>query len=156
GVVQQGDSSRAVRVVLDRVDLRGHAVLLALEVDHAVAALVAAAVVARGDPAAVVAAALLAQLRGQRLVRLRLRDLLERRDGHETAAGRGRLVAADRHQVCAPPKISMVSPAFSWTIAFFQPGLVPRCRPRRFGFDCTLAMFTRSTVTSKSSSTAWR
>src|SRR6185503_6359925 len=104
----------------------------------------------------VVPAALLRQLRRQRLVGLRLRDLLERGDGHEAAARRGRLVAADGHQTCAPVKISIVSPGCSWTIAFFQPGLVPLWNPRRFGFACTLETFTRSTLTSKSSSTACR
>ena len=41
-------------------------------------------------------------------------------------------------------------------MAFFQPGLVPRVQPRRFGFGCTLRTFTDTTLTSKSSSTAWR
>src|SRR5207244_1814023 len=87
-----------VRVVLDRRDLCLHAVLLALEVDLAVAALVSAALVARRDAALVVAPALLRQLGGERLLGLRLRDLLEGRDGHEAAARGGRLVAADGHQ----------------------------------------------------------
>src|SRR5207248_1139759 len=77
-VVQQRDARRAVRVVLDRGDLRRDAVLLALEVDHAVAALVAAALVTRRDAAVVVPAALLRHRREQRLLRLGLRDLLER------------------------------------------------------------------------------
>src|SRR5207247_3389574 len=96
--MQERDARRAVRVVLDRRDLRGNGVLRALEVDHAVAALVAAALVARRDPAVVVAAALLRQLLGERLLRLRLRDLLERRDRHEAAAGGRRLELANGHQ----------------------------------------------------------
>ena len=48
-VVQQGDARRAVRVVLDRRDLRRDAVLVALEVDVAVLLLVTAADEARGD-----------------------------------------------------------------------------------------------------------
>ena len=55
-----------------------------------------------------------------------------------------------------PSKISIVSPSRSCTIAFFQPGRVPLISPRRFGFACTLRMFTPSTCTSNSSSTAWR
>src|SRR3954468_11385213 len=51
GVVQQRDVGRAVRVVLDRRDLGGHAVLVALEVDLAVAALGATTTVPRGDAA---------------------------------------------------------------------------------------------------------
>ena len=134
----------------------GHAVLRALEVDHAVAALVAAALVAHRQAAVVVAAALLRQLLGERLLRLRLRDLLERRDRHEAAARRRRLELANGHQTCAPSKISIVSPSRSCTIAFFQPGRMPFVSPRRFGFGCTLRTFTPSTCTLKSSSTAWR
>src|SRR5207244_1414739 len=119
------DPPAAVGVVLDRGDLRRHAVLGPLEVDHAVAALVAAALVARRDAAVVVAAALLLQRLEQALLRLALRDLLEGGDGHEAAAGRRRLELADGHQTCAPSKISIVSPSRSCTIAFFQPGLTP-------------------------------
>src|SRR6266540_1208000 len=98
-VMEQGDARRAVRVVLDRCDLRRHAILQALEVDDAVAPLVPAALVARRDPAVVVPAALLAQLGRERLVGLRLRDLLERGDGHETAARARRFVTTDRHRL---------------------------------------------------------
>jgi hypothetical protein len=56
-VVQQRDVGRAVGVVLDRGDLRRHAVLTALEVDLAVEALGAAAAVARGLAAVGVAPA---------------------------------------------------------------------------------------------------
>src|SRR3954454_13394955 len=68
GVMEQRDPRRPVRVVLDRGDLRRHAVLLALEVDHAVTALVPTALVARRDASVVVPAALLGQLLGQRLL----------------------------------------------------------------------------------------
>src|SRR4051794_21392925 len=101
-VVQQRDARRAVRVVLDRGHLRRHAVLGALEVDDAIAALVAAALVTRRDAAVVVAAALLRHRREQALLRRRLRDLLERRDRHEAAAGGRRLVPADRHLELSP------------------------------------------------------
>src|SRR6185436_14519209 len=110
GVVEQRDAGRAVRVVLDRGDLRRDVVLAALEVDDAVAALVAAALMARRDAAVVVAAALLGQLLGERLLRLRLRDLGEIRDGHEATAGARRLEPANGHQSCAPSKYSMVCP----------------------------------------------
>src|SRR5206468_9582994 len=90
---------RAVRVVLDRRDLRGDTVLHALEVDDPVAALVAAAPVACRSPAVDVAAARLLQGRGQALLGLLLRDLLEGGDGHEPPARARRLVAADRHDL---------------------------------------------------------
>ena len=84
---------RAVRfgIVLDRRDLGRDADLVALEVDDAVALLVAAAAEARGDAAVVVAAA------GARLV-------LERASG----AARASLVISlkSRHRVVAPRRAS--------------------------------------------------
>src|SRR6185437_7024822 len=85
GVVQERDPGRPVGVVLDRVHLRRHAVLEPLEVDQAVAALVAAAAVAGRDAAVDVAAAGLVQRREQRPLRLRGGELLEVRHGHEPA-----------------------------------------------------------------------
>src|SRR5262249_24811628 len=127
-----------------------------LEVDDAVAALVPATLVAGRDPPVVVAAALLRQLLGERLLRRRLRNLGEVEDRHEGATrGRG-LEPADRHQICAPSKNSIDWPGASSTMAFFQPGRMPFESPRRFGFAFTWTMFTRRTLTSKSSSTAWR
>jgi hypothetical protein len=70
GVVQQRDPRRAVRVVLDVCDRRRHAVLVPAEVDHPVPALVAAALMARGDPAVHVAPGLVATLRDERLLGL--------------------------------------------------------------------------------------
>ena len=58
-VVQQSDTSGAVRVVLDGSDLCRHAVLVALEVDDAVTTLHAAALVTDGDVTVVVATRLL-------------------------------------------------------------------------------------------------
>ena len=99
-VVQQGDAGAAVRVVLDGRDLRGDAVLVALEVDDAVTALVTAALMAGGDAAVVVASCLVGQRRKQRLLRRRRRDLGEVRDRLEASAGAGRLVLFDSH--CFP------------------------------------------------------
>ncbi len=56
-VVQQRDVRRTVRIILDRGDLGGHARLVTLEVDDAVAALVTTTVVAHRDATAVVATA---------------------------------------------------------------------------------------------------
>ena len=126
GVVQQRDARRPVRVVLDRGDLRRHAVLQALEVDDAVAALVAAALVARRDAAVVVAAALLRDRLEQALLRRRLRDLLERGDRHEAAARARRLVAADRHLELRPLEdLDRVARLAAGRSAFFQPGRMP-------------------------------
>src|SRR6195952_1692320 len=99
GVVQQGDARRAVRVVLDVRDLGRHAVLVvATEVDDAVGALVAAALVTSGDPALVVATALAGQRLDQGLLRGRPGDLDEVGHRGATAARGGRLVLADCHQ----------------------------------------------------------
>src|SRR4051812_2734374 len=97
GVGQQRNARRAVRVVLDRRHLRGHAVLVALEVDDAVHPLVAAAAPPRGELATVVAAARPVQLLDQRLVRLGGRDLVEGLDGLEALTGRRRIELANRH-----------------------------------------------------------
>src|SRR5258705_124726 len=68
-VVQQRDPRGAVRVVLDLGDLGRHAVLVVpLEVDQPVRPLVPPAVVASGDLAGVVPAALLGQRTQQRLL----------------------------------------------------------------------------------------
>ena len=102
-VVQQRDASGAVGIVLDGGDLGGHAVLVALEVDDAVAALHPAALMAGGDAALVVATALL-RLRGkQRLLRLGPRDLRKVGDRLEAAAGARRLVLFDTHSICLSP-----------------------------------------------------
>ena len=96
-VVQKSDTGRAVGIVLDGGNLGGHAVLVALEVDDAVALLVAAALVTGGDAAIAVATGLL-RLRGQkRLLRLGRGDLREVGDRLETSAGARRLVLFDSH-----------------------------------------------------------
>ena len=70
-VVQQRDVGGAVRVVLDVRDLGVDAVLVvATEVDHAVGALVATALVPGGDAAVRVTTALAVQRTNQRLLRM--------------------------------------------------------------------------------------
>ena len=115
--------------------LAGHAVLRPLEVDDAVAALVAAALVARRDPAVVVPAARLLQRLEQALLRLGLRDLLEGRDGHEAAAGRRRLVLArapSRPVLLRRSRSSRPRGSARWPSS--SPACGPCCMPRRFGF----------------------
>src|SRR5215831_796277 len=60
GILDEGNVARAVRVVLQALDDTGNTVLVALEVDKAVLLARAAAVMARGDAAGVVAPAGLA------------------------------------------------------------------------------------------------
>src|SRR5437016_5753347 len=49
-IMQQRDSSRAVGIVLNRIDHRRHAILVAAKIDHAVSPLVTSATMPRGDP----------------------------------------------------------------------------------------------------------
>jgi CelD/BcsL family acetyltransferase involved in cellulose biosynthesis len=110
------DPRGAVRVVLDRREAGRHTDLVALEVDPAVVLLLAAAAVANGEPALVVAAGAALLRLEQRLVRLVGRDLLEGRASHLPEAGRGRLVGSKRHRQ-TPSKNSIFWPAASVTIA---------------------------------------
>src|SRR5690606_36286734 len=87
-VVQQRDAGGAVRVVLDVSDLGVHAVLvIALEVDDAVLALVPPTDVAGRDATGVVASAGLRERPDERLLGRRPRDLRELGDRRATATG---------------------------------------------------------------------
>jgi hypothetical protein len=97
---------RAVRVVLDALDLGRDAVLVAHEVDHAVVVLVAAALVAHGDVAVVVAARVLELRLEQRRLGLALVQVLVHHLHHGTAARRGGLEFDDGHYAASPEKLS--------------------------------------------------
>src|SRR6185312_10667416 len=103
-VVQQGDVGGAVGVVLDRRDLRGHAVLATLEVDPPVGALGPPTAVARGLTAVGVAPAALLEPFDERLLRLGLGDLREVRIGDEPHPRTGRLWLANRHLLTLQPR----------------------------------------------------
>src|SRR5262249_18877892 len=96
-VVQQRDARRAVRVILDGEDLGRHAWLVALEVNDAITPLDAAAPMARGDAALIVAPSLRDLLLDQRALGLAARDLLEGRDRHAATSRGRRPVHANRH-----------------------------------------------------------
>src|SRR6266542_938609 len=96
-VVEQGDAGGPVRGVLDRRDLGGHPVLVAAEVDYAVALLGATATVPRGGAAVHVPPAGLRGRRQQRLLGSRLRHLGEVVPRGAAAPGRRWLVIADTH-----------------------------------------------------------
>src|SRR5262249_21910001 len=99
GVMEERDAGAPVRIVLDRRHHRRHADLVALEVDDAVAALVAAAAEARGDAAVDVAAAGVRVLLDERLlgVVLLLGDRPEVLRRHAAPAGGRGLVLLDGH-----------------------------------------------------------
>src|SRR5207247_7174164 len=117
--------------------------LVALPVDEAVHALVAAAAMARCDPPVVVAASGFAQRLGQRALGLGLGDLVEGRHGHAAATRRRWLVRLNWHYT--PSKRSRLCPDFSVTMAFFQERVVPTERPRRRILPLTWTMLTAAT-----------
>ena len=98
-VQQQRDVRGAVRIVFDALDAAGNAFLVALEVDHAVMLLGAAALVPRRDAAVVVAAAGVGLRLGQRRVR---RALVQARrdDAHHRAASGGSGFYCDQCHGC--------------------------------------------------------
>src|SRR5690348_14806659 len=101
-VAHQRDEAAAVRIVFEAHDLGRHVELAALEVDDAVAPLVAAAAPALRDAAIVVAAALLALAFGQRLDRPALPQLAAIDDDQLALSGRGRLEAFECHRLRLP------------------------------------------------------
>ena len=157
-VVQQRDARVAVRVVLDRRDLRGHAVLVPLEVDEAVALLVTAAAVTRRHAAVRVATTGLRLRLRERLLGLGLRDLGEVGGRLEPAPRARRLALANGHRQL--PKMSMrSSPAARVTMArFWRRGALPTRPVRRLRLRLPLRLMvcTFSTRLPKSSSTALR
>ena len=96
-VVEQRDERGAVRIVLDAGNLGRDAVLVALEVDHAVTTLHAAALVARGDAAVVVTTGLLGQGLEKRLLGLGAGDLGEVGDRLPTPTSGGRFKVLYSH-----------------------------------------------------------
>src|ERR1700712_3092982 len=107
-VADQRDVRRAVRVVLDRFDLRRDGVLVAHEVDHAVVVLVTTALVANRDVTVVVTARVLLLGLEQRrfglaLVQVGMHDL---HDG--TAARRSRLDFDDGHLRGLPGEVELL------------------------------------------------
>src|SRR4029079_18226462 len=97
-IEKEREARRAVRVVLDGLHGGGDTVLVPLEVDDAVVALLAAAAVARGDAADRVASGVAQLALGERtLGLLALRQLGERRRLAEAPRRRGGLVCLERH-----------------------------------------------------------
>src|SRR6185295_9844677 len=96
-VVEQRNTRRAVRIVLDGGHHRGHTDLLATEVDDAIAALVAAATEAAGDATVVVAAAGVHLVIEQLLQRLGRGDVALIAVGVAAATSRCRIGLLDGH-----------------------------------------------------------
>src|ERR1019366_4281325 len=97
GVVQQGDTRRAIRIVLNRGDGRRNPELVALEVDDAQLALVSPAMVPDGQIAAIAASASALLGLGQRLVRTVRRQVIVDRARGEPPRRSNRSVSFDSH-----------------------------------------------------------
>src|SRR6266545_4579653 len=142
---------------LDRGHARGHAVLVPAEVDDPVALLVPPTLVAGGDAAVDVAAALAGAGGEQRLLRGRLGDLDE--VGHRAAPPpwRGWLVLADAHGYLAS-KISILSSGCRVTrarlVALRTPTMTPETRLVRLRLPLRCSVFTLVTRTEKMDCTA--
>ena len=100
-VLNESDESGAVRVILKGLDRCGNAELVALEIDHAVLGAVAAAVMANGDLAGVVAAGMLLVGLQQAALGCNLAQHAVVSNSHAAAARGSRLVLFDSH--CGTP-----------------------------------------------------
>src|SRR6056297_259041 len=100
-VLDQRDVRTAIRIVFDPLDRTADAVLVALEIDDAIALLVTTALMTGGDPAVVVTAAGRALGFGQRLVRLALPQMIVA-DAHQTATARRCWFCLDDCHACVP------------------------------------------------------
>ena len=76
-VTKQRNPRRAVGIVFDRLHFRRHVEFIALEIDHPIKPLVAAAPMIRGDPTGVVTSAAVVKALAQTLFRFRLGHLIE-------------------------------------------------------------------------------
>src|SRR5207249_779175 len=140
------EARRAIGVVFDRRHLRGDAVFVALEVDHAVVALLPAAAMARRDAALSVAAGVAQLALGEASLRLlALGELLERSGLAEAPHRRRGLVLLERHYTPSTKYFSMRWPSPMVTTAFFQSGRCPMRRPSRRDLPGTWITFTAST-----------
>ena len=89
--MEQRDICGAIRIVLERRDDRGDSVARALEIDQAEPAFVAAAAMARGHPAAIVATAGALDRDQQIFLGLLVAELGEIRYLHKALAGGARI-----------------------------------------------------------------
>ena len=102
GVLDEGDEGGAIGIVLQALDLAGHAPFPALEVDDAVEALGPAAAETHGDAAAAAAAAGLVQTLDQALLGTPLVQLLTVDEDQAAAGGRSGIELLERHDPTSP------------------------------------------------------
>src|SRR5680860_661015 len=126
----------AVGIVFYALDLARHMILVAPEIDNAIALLVPAADMTCGDATQIVAAARALLGAGQRAQRSAAMQFLTLNAGYETSARRCRFGLYNGHVIpisacaqaySAPSEMSL--PGASWTYAFFQSERRPRRAP---------------------------
>ena len=96
-IVEQCDARRTIRIVFDGGNFSGDAVLVALEIDHTITALHAAALMAGGDTAVVVTTSLLGQRTQKRLFRSSAGDVSKIGNSLEAPAGACGFVLFNSH-----------------------------------------------------------
>src|SRR5947209_1824724 len=159
GITDQRDEGRAVRIIFEPLDLPSNAGLTPLEVDDAISLLVAAAAEAHRDAAVIVAAAGRALALGQALDGLAFIKVAPVDDDELAKARRDGLEGLECHCLSLPAShrpvvTSMRLPSARVTIAFLKSDCWPR-RPRNvLRLPLRNSVFTASTLTSNSPSTA--
>ena len=150
--------ARAVGIVLDRRDRRRHAHLVALEVDHAVALLVAAAAEARGDAAVVVAAAGRAHRARGAPSRARCPVVISAKSGatRPRRPGEVGVVVDEAHGLDSLEELDVVCRPRGSRSPSSSSDRLPTKRPMRFSLPRTTSVRTSTTLTLNSFSTAWR
>src|SRR6266446_6686662 len=108
-IMQEGDTSRTVRIILDGRYSGRHPQLVALKVNDAIVALGAPAAMPGGNLALIVASGVLLQLHNQRFLWLGLGNLLECRNRHATTPRRGWSILSNWHLSTPMPSMRRLS-----------------------------------------------
>src|SRR4051812_6173771 len=155
-VFDQRDESGAIGIIFDAFDLGGRVEPAALEIDHAVRALMPAAAEAHGDAAVVVAPAARMLALGQLLDGLAAIEARAVDQNQVTLARRNRVVGLECHAAAPykPVVTSMVWPSSRVTTARLTSDCSPTVPLKALTLPLRMWVFTLLTFTSNSFSTA--